>query len=50
LLYDARLRHAAGPGTSAGELTARVEADLDRGAHLLEHGPQSAFPPAPTRP
>jgi AcrR family transcriptional regulator len=38
LLYDSRLRHAAELGGPQEELTARIDADLDRGARLLDTG------------
>ena len=38
LLYDSRLRHAAQVSDSREELVARIGADLDRGARLLDTG------------
>jgi hypothetical protein len=37
LLYDSRLRHAS-TGLSSGDVQAQVDADIDRGARLLDTG------------
>jgi hypothetical protein len=42
LLYDSRLRHASA-GTAPREVEAQVNADIDRGARLLETGMWSLF-------